>query len=209
MSFILDALRKSDNERRQQAAPTLTTVPQAAPAKKRSLWIPVLVIVLAINAILFSYIFLTRGEPTPAAISSEPSAEPEVRSLRKEPLINESLADAEAAEETIELIETAPKPDTPAAQPVIATEPTQVASKVIQEDLPRLSQMRAAGLISAANLHLDMHVYSDDAAKRFVFVNMVKYREGERLPEGPTIEEITPDGVIMIQQGNRFRLDRD
>ncbi len=213
MSFILDALRKSDNERRQQVAPTLATAPRAAPAKKRSIWLPILVIVLTINAILFSYVFLTRDKPAPAAAVTEPPSEPAVRSLRKESLLDTEPA-AESAAAIVTTHSTPPSPattqsDVPAAKPVIATEPAPTPSKVIQEDLPNLGQMRAAGLVSAINLHLDMHVYSNDAEKRFVFVNMVKYREGEQLAEGPTIEEITPNGVIMNQQGNRFRLDRD
>ena len=69
--------------------------------------------------------------------------------------------------------------------------------------------MRAAGIVSIGDLRVDMHVYSGDPAKRFVFVNMKKYREGDRLAEGPSIEEITPEGIILSQQGKRFQLDRD
>ena len=81
--------------------------------------------------------------------------------------------------------------------------------KTIQEGLPSINQLRSTGQISVPNLRVDMHVYSGDATKRFVFINMSKYREGDRLAEGPIIEKITTEGVIMTHEGQRFRLDRD
>ena len=46
-------------------------------------------------------------------------------------------------------------------------------------------------------------------AERFVFINMRKYGEGAQLPEGPRVEEITQDGVVLSQAGQRFALSRD
>ena len=43
-------------------------------------------------------------------------------------------------------------------------------------------------------LRLDLHVYDADPAKRFVFLNMRKLREGESLPDGVRVDAITPDG---------------
>ncbi|NOR67834.1 MAG: GspB domain-containing protein, partial [Woeseiaceae bacterium] len=59
------------------------------------------------------------------------------------------------------------------------------------------------------DLHLDIHVYSDQPAERFVFVNMNKYREQARLAEGPLVKEITPEGVILEHLGNGFLLPRE
>jgi hypothetical protein len=38
---------------------------------------------------------------------------------------------------------------------------------------------------------------------------MNKYSEGDRLKEGPVVEEITPDGAILEHQGQRFLLPRN
>ncbi len=204
MSFILDALRKSENERREQAPPALAATPQAVPKQKRTIWVPILVIVLTVNVIVFGTIFLTRDEPQPATAAPLSVAEPEVRSLRKEVIVD-APTEKPAITATAEIPVTAPVP----ATPVSSLESATVSSSTIQERLPSLGQLKAAGLVSVTYLHIDMHVYAGDAEKRFVFINMKKYREGEQLLEGPTIEEITPEGVIMVQQGNRFRLDRD
>jgi general secretion pathway protein B len=204
MSFILDALRKSENERREQAPPALAATPQAVPKQKRTIWLPILVIVLAVNVIVFGTIFLTRDEPLPATAAPLTAAAPEVRSLRKEVIVAAST-EKPAITPTAAIPVTTPVP----ASPVSTPEPAPVSSETIQERLPSLGQLTTAGLVSVTSLHIDMHVYAGDAEKRFVFINMKKYREGDQLSEGPTIEEITPEGVIMVQQGNRFRLDRD
>ena len=45
-------------------------------------------------------------------------------------------------------------------------------------------------------------------AERFVVVNGRRYQEGATLQEGPTLERITPDGVILNHRGLRFLLPR-
>ena len=49
-------------------------------------------------------------------------------------------------------------------------------------------------------------MYAENPAERFVFINMRKLREGEALPEGVRVEQITPDGVDLFYQGKRFAL---
>lgn len=57
--------------------------------------------------------------------------------------------------------------------------------------------------------HLDIHVYATEPQRRFVFVNNRKYREGEQLDEGGTVERITPQGVVLNHRGRRFELFPD
>jgi len=210
MSFILDALRKSENNRRDQAQPNLAAVPQAAPAKKSSIWPPIIVIVLTINAVIFGTLVLTRDERAPIATLPPPSPIPGATRVPTVPTVKT------APPSTIDIPTPAPvpspalpqaKPQTTPAAPNAATE--LKFSKTIQEGLPSINQLRSTGQISVPYLRVDMHVYSSDASKRFVFINMSKYREGDRLAEGPTIEEITTEGVVMTYEGRRFQLDRD
>ncbi|NND37742.1 MAG: general secretion pathway protein GspB, partial [Gammaproteobacteria bacterium] len=81
--------------------------------------------------------------------------------------------------------------------------------KNIQPSLPSFEQLLVAGILSMPQLRLDMHVYAGEPKKRFVFINMNKYREGERLSEGPVVEEITSTGAVLNHQGNRFTLERN
>ena len=50
MSFILDALRKSETERQKKAAPGIVDSHYQRPDKRRNIWLPLLVVILAANA---------------------------------------------------------------------------------------------------------------------------------------------------------------
>ena len=63
-----------------------------------------------------------------------------------------------------------------------------------------IDELRLSGSLQLPELHLDIHVFADDPAERFVFINMSKYREKSRL---------TPDGVVLEHQGRRFLLPRE
>ena len=54
MSFILDALRKSDAERQRAVTPGLSDVRYATRRSKRNIWLPILVAVLAANAVFLA-----------------------------------------------------------------------------------------------------------------------------------------------------------
>ena len=42
-----------------------------------------------------------------------------------------------------------------------------------------------------------------------MFINGRKYLQGDSTQEGATVDEVTPDGVILNARGNRFLLPRD
>ena len=50
-------------------------------------------------------------------------------------------------------------------------------------DLPDIDQLRADGELPIGPLRLDIHVYSDNPTERFVFINMRKYKEGDKYDE--------------------------
>jgi general secretion pathway protein B len=86
-----------------------------------------------------------------------------------------------------------------------ASEPQ--ADLAAQERLPVWPQIPTALFAQLPDsLKLDVHVYANLPAERFVLVNLQKYREGETLREGPVLEEITPQGVILSFRGQRFEL---
>jgi len=75
--------------------------------------------------------------------------------------------------------------------------------------LPTIHQVRANGTVVLPDLHLDIHVFSDIPEDRFVFINMSKQREDSQLAEGPMVEEITPEGVVLEYGGTSFLLPRE
>jgi len=77
----------------------------------------------------------------------------------------------------------------------------------VNDNLPVWPQI-SGQLLSELNgsLHLDVHVYSKNPDERFVLINMRKYHPGEKLQEGPVVDDITPDSVILSYHGQRFRM---
>ena len=76
MSFILDALRKSEAERQRQSAPSLADTRYHVLKKKPSVWLPVIAIVLAANAAGIAFVIfddapdVNRPEPAANAVVS-------------------------------------------------------------------------------------------------------------------------------------------
>ena len=84
--------------------------------------------------------------------------------------------------------------------------PGSVTLAPAPEPIPPLETLSASARRGIPALNLDIHVHSADPAQRFVVINGRRYREGERLGEGPVLESVTRDGAILRQDGQRFRL---
>jgi general secretion pathway protein B len=232
MSFILDALRKSDAERQRGAAPGLADV-RYATSRRRNVWIPLLALVLTLNiGFMVWQWYAGQGKPAPVAVVepavapdavapaaqatapvSTPAAAPEVRALARETVPAEPVAVPEVQSDLPGPAPVAQQAAVPAAPPVIAVPPVAAPpatpSKIIADPaLPTLDQLLGAGVIELPPLNLDLLVYNESAAVRFVVINGRKYREGAQLTEGPTLESITPENVILTSRGQRFSLDR-
>lgn len=210
MSFILDALKKSENERQQQSTTEFAAVPSSsgAPGLPRWLWIvgALLAINLAVLIGLFLKPELEAAKPTrSSAMVAEPSVvELEVPSFqdqvaaarRNTPQQQTDITEQAEAEQTAVTVQ----PD------IISRNPETLRSTIVY---PTIHEVRASGAFSLPDLHLDIHVYSDAPEDRFVFINMSKHREGSKLSEGPAVSEITPDGVVLDHEGQSFLLPRE
>ncbi|MFO7640292.1 MAG: general secretion pathway protein GspB [Candidatus Competibacteraceae bacterium] len=199
MSYILDALRKAERERHLGQPPTLATLPPPAETGRRRLWLwPSVGLGLGLNAVVLA-LFLNRppsvADPTP----SSPAPESPVVILPVAPaptLPRERSASSTAA--SLTPVIPAPVSPSPAPRPAPAS---AAAPKP-----PLLDTLSASARRDLPALHLDIHIYSPDAGRRFVVINGRRYREGDSLEEGPVLEAVIADGAILRQGGQRFRL---
>ena len=53
---------------------------------------------------------------------------------------------------------------------------------------------------------VSLHVYDADPAKRFVFLNGQRLREGDAAANGLRVERIDADGVVLDHRGNDFKV---
>jgi general secretion pathway protein B len=209
MSFILDALRKSEHERQRSAVPGLAQVPLATPAAQLPRW-ALVVMGLLLAAVLMlggawwqstrapleavSPAVIERSLPLPAPPVARPPAE-RVVTLRGPagPTREGSLATA-AAPTSTESADAEP----PAVPPQAATAADALA-------LPSAAALAAEG-VSLPQMNLELLAFREQPRDRFVFINGRKYVEGERLVEGPQLVSIVPTGAVLLHAGRRFLL---
>lgn len=229
MSYILDALRKSEQRRRHGAAPTLLTAQATAPIPalprvSMNVW---LVAALLGAGILIGWLRPWQGEaeapmskpmpkpmaaqphdpapPTPAVRLHAPDASgkppPEREDARRE-----GVAPALAGRGTRagmgreNAANTANTLSGPAS--LAAGDPAEAAgenSAMSPLDLP--SPLRE----EIPNITISFHVYSSKPADRRVMINNELLRQGDGFPPGLVVEQITPDGVVIGYKGFRFR----
>lgn len=213
MSFILDALKKSEADRQQQAGGEFSNVPSSSGEPQSFKWLWILAILLLVNFAVLLGILMRDDEATPAEEATQPAEQaPAVETpapqAQAEPSFEEKVAAARRNQPPPTEV-----PDEQPAGPVVAPQPEVVsrpASNVTTAPLlPTFDELRIAGTLQMTDLHLDIHVYADDPAERFVFINMNKQRENSKLAEGPVVREITTDGVILEHQGSTFLLPRE
>lgn len=71
MSFILDALRKSEHQRQEQKGPGFAEVPVAAPRSRTNVWATAAVVLLLVNLVAIGVVLLRRSHDAPAAAAPE------------------------------------------------------------------------------------------------------------------------------------------
>ena len=234
MSFILDALKKSESDRQRQSGPALFEVKVTPPKPRFPIWAIALAALLVVNIGFGAWVLLRRPPAPPAAVqAAPPAAAPTVQSMpppvSAQPPASQ-LPAAAAANATPAAPTSAPAHATAnAAEPVLSevdsrsasTNPDDYAPAVAPAKNQDTAQVRTAsesGLKSYVdaqaepNAHLpalrvDLHVYAARPEERFVLVNMHRLHEGETLPEGVRIESITPEGVVVSYQGTKYMLE--
>src|SRR4030088_2868936 len=74
MSFILDALKKSESDRQRQSGPALFEVKVAPPRSRFPVWAIAIVALLVVNMIIVGWMLLRRSSPGEDTPANPPSA---------------------------------------------------------------------------------------------------------------------------------------
>jgi general secretion pathway protein B len=237
MSFILDALKKSEVERQRQTVPGLMDAGRAPQRRRFPLWAAALGVLLLINLAVLTWLLLRHqsaaagpaeaaapsaaplARPAPAGeqpslpIAARPpaAAVPAAGSEHFSPMDGPPSYAPEIPLASADAVPAAAEAAPPARRSTAAAPalPAPRAADEPDEVLPTLSELNLTGPDAPPELHLDVHVWATSSADRFVFINGHKYREGAHLREGPTLERIRRDGVVLDSHGTRFLLPRD
>ena len=96
----------------------------------------------------------------------------------------------------------------PTAQPQVVESSTPLSAGDSDSGLPEWSELPLEFRGSFALPHIDVHVFAEEPARRFVLIDLKKYREGDTLASGALLEKISPGSIQLFYKGTRFRVDR-
>jgi len=229
MSFILDALKKSESDRQRQGGPALFEVKVAPPRHALPPWAVAIAVLLVANLGVVAWFLLRHavapGAPAEAAASVRvpaalpappPSAAPAPaappRSVMSAPAPAATPAATTAAAPALPSAATAepssnPDDFAPASEPPASGSLGRV-KRGTDAGVPLYQQLIATPGTQLPQLRLDLHAYAEHAEDRWVLINMHKLREGESL-EGVHVDRITPEGAVLSYQGSQFLLTRE
>jgi general secretion pathway protein B len=221
VSFILEALRKSESDRQRLGSVALADLPIARRRRGQPWWVFALGALLLANSVVL-IVVLTRDKTAtmPAAKEapavSAPGSTQDARTSSAPTPTTPTVATSnplQAATAHIEYETVSPSErDIANAAASLPDGPTLVRpSSALQSE--KKGAPSAAGNVTIAaqpesELHIDLHVYSKNSSERFVLINMHRYSEGQQLPNGAVVEQITPQGVVVLQNGMRYQIDR-
>lgn len=219
MSYILDALRKSETERRQGKAPDLGQQVQLIhrPKKRRTSPVVWVALALMVNAGVLAVVFWPeRTTPeleatqVPASDATSPvrAAKPEPKPEPKPdpmPVQEPDVAQQpeRVAEPVIEPVRERPTIITPSLRPERSM--PAVSQSGVRPRVPHLVELPLSFQKSIPDLMFNSHIYSTDAYASRVMINGHYLSQGESF-SGITVEEVTENGVVLSKQGRTFRV---
>lgn len=218
MSFILDALRKSEIERQRQSGPSIAELPVAREDRRLPVALLAIGLLLVVNVgVLLFFLLRDAGQPAADAPPAAAAAAPVVAAPGPVPAPTMASAAQAPVTNAAEDSATAPDFSGTATLPPEAPDPTLLpdtpvataSGGVTYSDAPAPANANVAALTAGLpELAIDLHIFTDDPTRRAVFINGRRYTQGDSIVEGPRVEEITRDGAVLNYRGQRFLLPR-
>ncbi len=222
MSYILDALKKSDQERQQGTSPHLYSIHSAAlPGRnfaqlqlRRRRWLLVGGVLLFFTC-LGIFLFLNRQNAPPD--STVPNSPPTttVKQPAKEVVRQNGNQPAQqvirqgAAKSDDNLSQVIIKENSAVLQSIAVEKTTLPPAQVVAKEdapssFPQLNDLSAALQTEIPELQFAGHTYSEDPTQRMIIINGQILREGNTIAAGTHLAQITREGVVIDFKGTRF-----
>lgn len=217
MSYILDALKKSEQERGHGTTPTVQTLHSTGlnyPSNKTHLWPYILLAAIVINLAALLYFIITGSKVDPAAQTRYVTAETggaeagsaQVRISRQAAKIPVTDSADEVVYKPVLM---------PTTRQAVAQETRQatIIKYVPVEPVPantlRTTVLERDELPVDTQQHIPImefsaHVYSTNPLQRSMVINGRFMEEGDSFASDLFLSEITPDGAIFDFQGQLF-----
>jgi general secretion pathway protein B len=199
MSYILEALKKSDQQRQRGTTPTLQAAQLTvlAPQRPMSVYYGLFALVLLATGITSGITigWLRPWQPQSMPVKTETVAPPQ-QAAPALPVTPDTSGDTAQSYRSARI----------AAEPVAAAPVRDKPASVAQDNqaIP-LSEFPPHIQHEIPAMEVQLHAYASVPGERLVSINSIRLREGGSLMAGLRLEQITPDGMIFSYKGYRFR----
>ncbi len=209
MSYILDALKKSDQQRQRSAAPTLSSATIAIETTKKPVYYGLFAVLLLGAGIVIG--LLRPWQPELPVAEATYTAAPAL--VLKQPAVMSGYASPEMVKKSAQVsmnpppvLPAAPKVEKPQAAVAIDKSVAAVPVEKSADAAPRvLTELPALIQQEIPAMTIQFHAYSAIPANRLVSINSLMLHEGESLMPGLKLEQITVEGMIFSYKGYRFQ----
>jgi general secretion pathway protein B len=218
MSFILDALRKSENARLRQEHPAMFDARAVASRRAFPIWGVALGLLLGVNLLVVLTVLLRNERAAAVADAPLPVSAPApvaalpigtvATPMDAAPAATRTSAAPPAAARTAALSRSTATTPARTAPSVIETDVVPIATSApidLQQPSRTRDDLLAAG-DAIPEAALSLHVYDPDASKRFILLNGQRLREGEMAGNGLRVRSIVPDGAVLDHRGATFKV---
>ena len=214
MSYILDAIARSEQERRQQQGPgvEMLAAPIDNPQRPRSLLAPLVITALLVNAALIGlWLFSSRPGAENTLATAAPASEqdtrretgavvPPARPLKLITMTPQAAAIQDTGSQPID-VSTHQDPQAsppPPGDQVRSAEMTDAAPRAVS----RISDLPADVRRDLPRVVFSGHLYSSNPDSSIIFVdNERPVRRGQKVSNELYLHEITPTGVVVEFRG--------
>jgi general secretion pathway protein B len=208
MSYILDALKKSEQERGHGSVPGVQTIHSSSinyHNEKKSIWPLLLFALVFINITALAYFILTKQQSETVIAAQQQTYDDVIETPRN--LITPDTV-TEKPVHAVALIDAGQN-----STPLQTSTSDEVITDLSVQETTRVEQV--AGTMSLHDIPLNVrqhipamqfsaHVYSSNASIRSIIINGRFMEEGDLVTNDLILSEITSDGAIFEFQGYRF-----
>lgn len=204
MSFILDAIKKSETERQRSRQPDVHSLQDSVPTTKSEpstsnrLFLLIIAVVIIVTATWWLWLQVA------PQLSSKLSPRL-VEMLQGSQSVQHNQASANEA--------SASASETLAPASSIPNAAANLNSYLSDDALPPNSQIKELWQLPAdyqstiPELEFSFHVFSNDPVERMIIINGRRMREGQMVSRGLTLRVITETGVILHSGDQFFHVD--
>ncbi|RDH82220.1 MAG: hypothetical protein DIZ78_17575 [endosymbiont of Escarpia spicata] len=200
MSLILEALKKAERQHRIGQVPRLGAV-NTQQDLGQSRWFGIVALVFLGLGLGLLLLGLYLGREDPQQMVSGPALVPDTQPARSEAPTFPAPQPQVAAVQELKI--QPPEPEVPSVTTPVVEETLVPVPQVPPKSI---SELPPGFVENLPEFNIDVHIYNDQPKRRYVLINLEKYREGDYLAAGPLLSEILPDGVVLEHMGERFKV---